>query len=606
MRSWSAFGGSVCSGLAVALAIATALPSRGDTEPLHRLAPDVLSFVHALPLAPERTASAAAAIALVSTVAPEGGPSTPHPATRQIAADAMTSPLSVLHQYGHHVFYQLLPANVQPLYWHPGRCDDLRALLPPRDALQPGPGAAAWGDPVNGGEETIAEDAFSEAATGLFVVCFAQYQTARGVAVDPDVLSLQSMALAPIQPGMPAPPAVSILTTLCSLYAQLLRSDPGLAYADFIQSVLAHRSRSAGLPMPARTASQWLLSRALYGGMPGVALGAMPAFAEADTVPRIVSYRPSMPLDATVNGTASPARAIRLRTGDRLRTGATLGLLELAAPTTALLGSDVRCELRGPAELFVEQGQLFADGPCVINTPVCVCTTGVGGTAISVNMVGETTIGIVSGAASVTPKGAAALALSAGQTLTVLADGSLLGPSRADPLQVAYLLPLGGAEIAVGPVGGAELPPVEPGVRPPSTGAGSDQPSAQTPPATADMARSDLWRIHTPDLLPEAVLCTNVDTENNPRGVSTVFPPDAPGVSLLLSLDLGAKERHVKVRWTHGDKTLSGRIIRANGKRRILNSLRCGSGMTFPTGEYQVEVTIDDRPAATLIFFIQG
>ncbi|HCU34229.1 MAG TPA: hypothetical protein DGT21_01935 [Armatimonadetes bacterium] len=317
-----------------------------------------------------------------------------------------------------------------------------------------------------------------------------------------------------------------------------------------------------------------------------------------------------MPLDTTVNGTASPARAIRLRTGDRLRTGAALGLLELAAPTTALLGSDVRCELRGPAELLIEQGQLFADGPCVLTTPVCVCTTGAGGTAVSVNIVGETTIGIVSGAASVTPKHAVAVALSAGQTLTVLADGSLLGPSRADPLEVAYLLPLGGAEIAIGPVGGAELPPVGPGTQPPTSetgpGATPEQPSAETPTASPDMARSDLWRIHTPDLLPEAVLCAGVDTENNPRGVSTVFPPDAPGVSLLLDLDLGSKERQVKVRWAHGDKTLSGRIIRANGKRRILNSLRCGSGMTFPTGEYQVEVIIDDRPAATLIFFIQG
>lgn len=612
MRSWSAFGGSVCSGLAVALAIGMALPSRGDTDPLHRLAPDVLSFVHALPLAPERTGDAAAAIALVSAGAPQGGPSTPHPATRQIAADAATQPLSVLHQYGHHVFYQLLPANVQPLYWHPTRCDDLRALLPAADALQPGPGAETWSEAADGVGAGIAEDDFSEAAAGFFVICLAQYQTARGVAVDPDVLSLQSMALAPMQPGMPGPPpAVGILTTLCSLYAQLLRSDPGLAYADFIQSVLAHRSRSAGLPMPARTASQWLLSRALYGGMPGVSLGAMPALVDADTVPRVVSYRPSMPLDTAVNGISNAARAIRLRNGDRLRTGAALGLLELAAPTTALLGSDVRCELRGPAEVFIEQGQLFADGPCVINTPVCACTTGAGGTAMSVNIVGETTIGIVSGAASVTPKhAAAAVTLSAGQTLTVLADGSLLGPSRADPLEVAYLLPLGGAEIAVGPVGGAELPPVGPGTQPPASetgpGATPEQPSAETPTASPDMARSDLWRIHTPDLLPEAVLCAGVDTENNPRGVSTVFPPDAPGVSLLLDLDLGSKERQVKVRWARGDKTLSGRIIRANGKRRVLNSLRCSSGTTFPIGEYQVEITIDDRPAATLIFFIQG
>ena len=607
MRSWRAFGGSVGSGLAVALAIGMALPCRGDTGPLHRLAPDVLSFVHALPIPPERTADAAAAIALISAVAPQGGPTTPHPATRQMAADAATPPLSVLHQYGHHVFYHLLPANVKPLYWHPTRCDDLRALLPIADALQPGPGAAPWGEAADGMGAGVAEDAFSEAVADFFVICFAAYQGARGDAVDAEVLSLQSMALAPAQPGMPAPPpTVRILTTLCSLYGQLLRSDPGLAYADFIQSVLAHRSRSAGLPMPARTASQWLLSRALYGGMPGVSLGAMTAFAEADTVPRVVSYRPLMPLDIAVNGTASPARAVRLRTGDRLRTGATLGLLELAAPTTALLGSDVRCELRGSAELLVEQGQLFADGPCVINTPVCACTTGAGGTAVSVNIVGETTIGIVSGAGSVTPKGAAAVALAAGQTLTVLADGSLLGPSRADPLEVAYLLPLGGAEIAVGPVGGAELPPVGPGTQPPAPGTGPDQPSAQTPPATPDMARSDLWRIHTPDLLPDAVLCAGVDTENNPRGVSTVFPPDAAGISLLLNLDLGSKERQVKVRWAHGDKTLSGRIIRANGKRRILNSLRCGSGMTFPTGEYQVEVTIDDRPAANLIFFIQG
>ncbi len=608
MRSWSAFGGSVCSGLAVALAIGMALPCRGDTGPLHRLAPDVLSFVHALPIPPERIADAAAAIALISAVAPQGGAPTPHPATRQIAADATTPPLSVLHQYGHHAFYHLLPANVQPLYWHPTRCDDLRALLPTLDALQPGPGAAPWGEAADAMVADVAEDDFSEAAADFFVICFAAYQSARGDAVDAEVLSLQSMALAPTQPGMSAPPpAVRILTTLCSLYGQLLRSDPGLAYVDFVQSVLAYRSRSAGLPMPARTMEQWLLSRALYGGMPGVSLSAMPPPVQADTAaPRLVSYRPSMLLDAYVNATGGPARATSLNVGDRLRTGAALGLLELARPTIALLGSDVRCELRGPAELLVEQGQLFLDGPCVINTPVCACTTGAGGTAISVNLAGETTIGIVSGAASVTPGQAAAVALAAGQTLTVLADGSLLGPSRADPLEVAYLLPLGGAEIAIGPVGSAELPPVGPGVQPPASGTGPDRPSAQMPSASPDMARSDLWRIHTPDLLPEAVLCTGVDGQNNPRGVSTVFPPDAAGVSLLLNLDLGAKERQVRVRWVHGDKTLSGRIIRANGKRRILNSLRCGSGMTFPTGEYHVEITIDDRPAANLIFFIQG
>lgn len=608
METRASLGKAIRTAIALGLMPGICGICRADVAVLQPLASDVLSFVHAIPLSSERTTDAAAAIALISAVPPPQARA-PHPATRQIAADETTPPLHILHQYGHHLFYHLLPDNVQPLYWHPTRCVDLRMLLPSADTLQPGPSAALPSGAALEAADGIDEDDFGEAAAWFFTICFAQYQRARGVMVDAEVASLLAALPAAMHPGMPQPaPAVAHLAALCGLYGPLLLTDPGLAYADFVQGALSNRSRSAGLPMPARTMGQWLLSRALYGGMPGVSLEAVPAGVQTATVlPRIVSYRPLLALDVAINGTPRPGRALALRAGDRLRTGAALGLLELAAPTAALLGSDLKCEIRGPAELLVEQGQLFIEGPCVIKTPVCACTTGAGGTAISVNMVGETTIGIVSGTASVTPGQSAPVALVAGQTLTVLADGSLLGPARADPLQVAYLLPLGGAQIAVGPVSGAELPITAPGGQPPAaSGTGPDQPSAQTPPATPDMARSDLWRIHTPDLLPEAVLCTSVDTENNPRGVSTVFSPDVAGVSLLLGLDLGAKERQVKVRWTHGDRTLSGRIICANGKRRILNSLRCGSGTTFPTGEYQVEVTIDERPAATLIFFIQG
>ncbi len=585
-----------------------------DDEQWRQAGSDVLGFVRALPLAADRISNAAASIALVSSVPPHAGPAaTDHPSLRHIHAGPTTPPLEVLHQYGHHVFYHLLPDAVQPLYWHPTSCADIPAMLPGARALQPGPPLGAPLVPAGGTMPWEPEDGFSEAAAWFFVICLAAHQHARDGAVDPSVGSLHNAVLAATHPDMPLPqPEVGLIATLCGLYAGLLRTDPALAFADFYQGVLAHRSRSAGLPMPARTMEQWLLARGIYGGMPGVSLETLPTPVQGtrSAYTRLIPYRPAMLLDVTVNGTSQPARAVRLRNGDRLRTGAALGLLELAGASAVLLGSDVACELLGAAELAVDRGQVYVEGPGVITTPLCSCTTGAGGTAVAVNLVGETTIGVVSGAVSVKPKQKDAVALSAGETLTIMADGELLGPSRADPLRVAHLLPLGGAQIAPGPPGGTLLSPVRPDTQTPTPGiAASTEPKPDAAGADAvspDTPQRDLWRIHSRDLLPDVVLCTDVDAENNPRGVDTVFPPNVGSISLLLNLDLGTRERQVKVRWMRGGKTLSGRIIRANGKRRILNSLSSGDGNTFPTGRYDIEISIDDRPAADLTFFIQG
>ncbi len=562
---------------------------------LHSISPSVFRFVNALPLPEADLASAAAAIAELNVVEQQASAqTTPAPPDGAIRIGGEQASWYVLHQIGHQLAYALLPQRLRGLYWHPSQCPDLMGAVRLLDT-----------------EPAQPYDDFSETAAYFFVIAFAGFQRTEGEAVDAALVALMETLTSPAYATVRATsPVMSQLAGLCQLYGELLSAEPARAYADFLQTIVAHSRRSPALPLPARTMQQWLLARQLYGGLPGTTLAAsvtqMAAqlSLEQETGPCLLTYDPAASLDLSLNGTAiAGGRSMSLEVGDRLRTGAGLSLLQMAGPTMVLLGPELSCELRSAAELYVAEGQLLVEGPAVISTPTCRFQVAAASVAVRVNLAGETTLGVISGRAGLEREGKDTVTVAAGETVTVMADQRLLGPGRAAPLQVAFALPLGNADIAAGPptptgisdTAAGQIPPVEPPI---IVSASAQPPAAPTAPAAGT------WQVHAPDLLPEIVLCRGVDDKNRPYGVSAAFPADIERICLYVSLDFGAVARQLQIRWRHGPKTLSGRIIRAKGSRQILNSLSCGSQGSFAPGEYEVTVSIDDRPGATLKFTI--
>ncbi len=581
--------------LALAMVLLQQQAGADQAAYLQSITPSVIRFVNELPLSDADVSFAAEAISKLSVVQQQAGlRTTPPPAGGVVSIGVNESNLHVLHQIGHHVTYALLPERLRGLYWHPSQCADLMEATALQDA---GP--------------TRAYDDFSEAAAYFFVITFASFQRAGGEAVEPGVAALMERLTSPDYATVRSTSSVMRqLAALCRLYGELLISDPPRVYADFFQTVLAHSRRSAALPLPARTMQQWLLARQLYGGLPGTTLAASVTEIAAqfthdqDTGPHLLTYDPAATLAVSVNGLpADGSRSMSVNVGDRLRTDESLSLLKLARPTAALLGPGLSCELRRPAELHVEKGQLLVEGPAVISTPTCTFHLAAASVAVRVNLAGETTIGVISGNIHLQRQHAQVVDMAAGETVTVMADRRLLGPGRAAPMQVAFALPLGGAYVATGPPVAAEIPDLAstqiPTAEPPIIVSSSEQQQE-----AAAAPASGTWQVHAPDLLPEIVLCRGVDGKNRPYGVAASFPSDIRRICLYVGLDFGTVARQLRVRWRRGPKTLSGRIIRAKGKRQILNTLTCGAEGSFAPGEYEVTVSIDERPGATLRFTV--
>ena len=311
----------------------------------------------------------------------------------------------------------------------------------------------------------------------------------------------------------------------------------------------------------------------------------------------LLACDPAAGLDVTVNGErVHGVQTKAVAAGDRIGTRDRACLLRFSPATRGMLGPHADCELMGPDEMKVTVGQVYVEGPATVFTPMCRVHVGPGAVAVRVNLAGEVTVGAISGAATVSV-GAREVSVPENEAVTVMADKSVFGPGNADPLQVVYSLPLNSSS---GPAHG------DAGSRAPSSGgvppAVEPQPEQQAPVATTS---GEHWDVHTPALVRQAVLCRGVDHNNHPVGIASDFPSSVRRICLYLRLDFGSTPHQVRIRWSRGSRQLTGRIVRASGHREMLNSLSAREGRAFSPGDYQVTVSIDDQPAATLDFTVR-
>ncbi len=553
--------------------------------------PQIAAFVRKLPLPEEQLQATAKMVAgLQASVAAPNGMAMPAPGSGMVWMGG--SDLHVLHQIGHLVLFGLLPERMRPLQWHPSTCAEIGASRP------------LLSENIRSASEPF--DSFAEAAAYFFVLAYGSYQHTQGQPVDPAAASLWALGDTPA--GLDAcakTPALKQLRALSSLYGPLLVSDPARAYADFYTAYERQSRRSAGWPMPARTLTEWLFSRQLYGGLSGVTLAAAPTdvmaeFSE-DNKARLVTCGGQKNLDVSVNGQAlSGVKVVDIVQSTRMQTGDSLAILQLGTATRLLLGPHTECETILSDDVALNTGEAYVEGPATVRTPICTVLTGGSSVAVRVTRVGETMLGVLAGTATLGLRGGREILVNAGEVVTVMGDGQLLGPGRADPLQIASSLPLREAPIVSGPPTPSEVLVTAAPKLPTATPHAPETDSSEA----ALLASTDEWQIHMPKMLRQAVLCQGLDGSNHPAGVSAMFPSTTKSVSLYIDMDLGGSERQLKIRWRRGEKSLSGRIVRASGKRQILNALTPKSGSSFRSGEYQVDIEIDDKPAATLKFLI--
>jgi hypothetical protein len=496
----------------------------------------------------------------------------------------------LLHQIGHHVFWAMLPQSLRELYWQPLRCAQ-------------GQDESVWEEQA----ERI-YDVFSEASADFFAVTWAAQERLKDGALDPATAEKLDEVMRPQGDGDLSDVQAQV-QALCALYADLLASEPAEAWANFHATVVAYSRQSAALPRPARTMDEWLEARQLNGDTLGLrlldeqALAALQATSASPPEPHLMAYHPVQTLSATVNDSAYDQRARRISAGDQIRTEGGLSLLLPTTSTSILLGPSTAVMFRSTAEVEITRGQAFLTGTGTVSTPVCQLNVADGQLTVRVSHIGETTVGSAGGTVWLIPKAAASTDLPVGSVATVLQDGSLVGPGQADPLQVAYWLPLQPPD----PDWTSALANAFPETLPLHTMFGRTASADTVLSSTrkpAELPTIDAWQILQPDAVTEAVLCSDLDGDNRPVGVSATYRANANRIYLALLFNLGASDRRIDIQWRYGDQELTSRTAVASGRRQIVNSLSYGSDRTFAPGDYSVTVSIDGRVAATLPFLV--
>ncbi len=190
----------------------------------------------------------------------------------------------------------------------------------------------------------------------------------------------------------------------------------------------------------------------------------------------------------------------------------------------------------------------------------------------------------------------------------------LQGDAQAVALAAGLLGATGGTPPAASLPGYAPVTPApaEPTTQPttaPAQPAEVTPPEPAAPPAPAAPAPApppDPIKLPDDSFIRQARLCTGVDERNRPETFYGRVPAGAQRVGLYLAIEDAPAGSELLLVWYRDGQVLNRRLLVLSGDRRTVNYIMSAGAGELPSGNYWVEILVDDEPIARLVFRAEG
>jgi len=103
----------------------------------------------------------------------------------------------------------------------------------------------------------------------------------------------------------------------------------------------------------------------------------------------------------------------------------------------------------------------------------------------------------------------------------------------------------------------------------------------------------------------EAVLCKGVDENNQPKGVTSTFPPGTAKLGLYLRIVDAPANTELMLKWYRGQRLLDRRMVLVAGDRQLITYIYAASMESLRSGSYTVEILENGDLVARMLFTVQ-